>query len=157
VAPTIILSGNVLTSSFLSGNQWYRNGAAISGAAEQVDTASLPGVYQSIVIDTATGCSLPSNSINYTGAGTSIDAIGLKVYPSPSNGSFQLEFFVDTPDNTGISLINALGQQVYEASYPGFAGQFSRQIAAGNLASGMYVLKIVHGGSVYIRKILIKK
>ena len=155
-APTIILSGNVLTSSFPGGNQWYRNGAAISGATEQVDTATLPGVYQSIVIDAATGCSLPSNSINFSN-GTSNDAIGLKVYPSPSNGIFQVEFFVDTPDNTGISLINTLGQKVYEASYPNFVGQFSRQIEGGSLASGVYVLKIVHGGSTYIRKILIKK
>ena len=155
--PVITLNGNVLTSDIVSGNQWYLNGVAIAGATEQTDTATLPGVYQSIIVDAVTGCSLTSNSIHYMEKGGSGDAIGLKVFPSPNNGIFQLEFFVDMPDNTGVSLINTLGQKVYEASYPNFAGQFSRQIATGNLASGVYVLKVVHGNNTYSRKILVKK
>jgi hypothetical protein len=156
-APVITLNGNVLTSNVVSGNQWYRSGVALAGATDPVDTAALPGVYQSIVFDATTGCNLPSNTINFTGSGSSNDAIGLKVYPSPSSGVFQLQFFMDTADNTGISLINTLGQKVYEASYPNFVGQFSQQIEAGSLASGVYVLKIVHGNSTYIRKIMVKK
>ena len=155
-APVITLNGNLLTSNVVSGNQWYLNGVALAGATQQEDTAALPGVYQSIVFDPTTGCNLPSNVINFTGTGSS-DAIGLKVYPSPSNGVFQLQFFMDTPDNTSVSLINTLGMKVYEASYPNFVGQFSQQIEAGSLASGVYVLKIVHGNSTYIRKIMVKK
>jgi hypothetical protein len=64
---------------------------------------------------------------------------------------------MSTPDNTSVTLINTLGQKVYEASYPNFSGQFSRQIEGGDLASGMYVLKIMHGSSTYIKKILIKR
>jgi hypothetical protein len=45
----------VLTSSASSGNQWYRNRAAISGATNQSFTASESGSYTVIV--TANGCS----------------------------------------------------------------------------------------------------
>lgn len=155
-APVITLTGNLLSSNTTSGNQWYRNGIAIPGATEQTDTATLTGVYQSIVTDVTSGCNLPSNSISFTGKGGA-DAIGLNVYPSPSKGVFQLEFFVDTPDNTSVSLINTLGQKVYEASYPNFTGPFSRQVGSESLASGMYVLKIIHGNNTYTRKILVKK
>ncbi|HTI09000.1 MAG TPA: S8 family serine peptidase [Puia sp.] len=155
-APVITLSGNLLSSNVVSGNQWYRNGTAIPGATEQTDTATLPGIYQSIIADAVTGCNLPSNAIHYTGNGP-VDAIGLSIYPNPGNGIFQLEFFLDTPATTSVSLINTLGQKVYEATYPDFSGQFSRQIGSGSLASGMYVLKIVHGDNTYIRKILVKK
>ncbi|MES1161285.1 MAG: T9SS type A sorting domain-containing protein, partial [Bacteroidota bacterium] len=58
---------------------------------------------------------------------------------------------------TSVSLINTLGQKVYEATYPNFSGQYSQQVGAGDLASGMYVLKIVFGDNTYLRKVLVKK
>ncbi len=49
-----------------------------------------------------------------------------------------------------------IGQRVYEQELGNYAGYFSQQIDAVNLASGIYVLKIIHGGSTYENKILIK-
>ncbi|MHA4810872.1 S8 family serine peptidase [Flavitalea flava] len=158
-APVITLNGNVLTSDFTSGNQWYRSSTLIPGATGQTDTAIYSGLYQSVVTDPATGCTLYSNQINFTSTGTNDingTAIGLKAAPNPNPGVFQLSFYLGTQDNLSISLFNTLGQQVYLASYPNFVGQFNQQINAGNLAAGMYVLKIAHGSDNYIKKIIVR-
>jgi hypothetical protein len=53
--------------------------------------------------------------------------------------------------------LNTLGQKVYEEDDANFVGAYNKTINVGNLASGMYVLKIIHGNDTYIRKILVKK
>jgi hypothetical protein len=158
-APVITLNGNVFTSSATTGNQWYRSGSPINGATNQTDTAIYSGIYKTVVTD-VTGCSLTSNEINFTSTGTNDPngaAIGLTISPNPNTGVFQLEFYFDTQDDLSISLINTLGQKVYTSNYPSFVGQYSQQIEAGWLASGMYVLQIRHGNKNYVKKILVKR
>jgi hypothetical protein len=150
-APTITLTGNVLVSTADSGNQWYINDTLITGATGQMDTVHLPGVYYTTVTDPVTGCVLVSNKITY-----STGSIGLTIAPNPSNGSFQLEFVFSTADNTAVEIYNMIGQRVYEQDLGSFSGLFSQQIDAINLASGIYVVKIIHGGSSYQQKILVK-
>ena len=56
--PTTFCAGGsvVLTSSSATGNQWYKDGAAISGATSQTYTAATTGAY-TVVITSAEGCS----------------------------------------------------------------------------------------------------
>jgi len=157
--PTITLNGNVFTSSALLGNQWYRSGTPISGAIFQTDTAVYSGLYKTVVSD-GSGCALSSNEINFIStAVTDVNggSIALKISPNPNPGVFQLDFTFDKKADLSISLLNTLGQQVYTSAYPDFVGQFSRQINAGSLASGIYILKIQHGNDTYIKKILVKR
>jgi len=157
-SPVITLSANVFTSNVSDGNQWFLNDSLLNGSTGMTDTVHLPGVYYTVVTDPVTGCILTSNKVMYTPSGTDANSsIGLTTSPNPSNGTFQLEFYMSTPDNTSITLTNTLGQKVYEADYPGFSGIFSQQVNAGNLASGLYILKIYHGGNTYTKKLIIKK
>jgi hypothetical protein len=159
-APVITQNGNVFTSSFDEGNQWYRSGTLLVDSTNKTCTAIYSGTYQTIVTDTSTGCQLPSNSIPFVSTGTSSPSgasIGLTVSPNPNNGVFMLQFYMATRDNTSIILLNTLGQKVYEEDDPDFVGTYSKTIHPGSLASGMYVLKIIHGNNTYIRKILVKK
>jgi len=159
-APVITLNGNVFTSSFADNNQWYRGDTLITGATGNTDTAIYSGNYKTIVNDAVTGCALPSNSILFLSTGTNDvngSPIGLKVSPNPNNGVFQLQFNMTTRDNTSVLLLNSLGQKVYQMDYPNFIGSFNNTVNAGYLSSGMYVLKIVHGNTTYIQKILVKK
>ena len=56
-------SSSILNSSSTSGNQWYLNGTAISGAVSSSETVKVAGTYT--VISTVSGCSSsPSNSVN---------------------------------------------------------------------------------------------
>jgi len=152
-APTISLVGNVFTSSADSGNQWYYNDTLISGATGVTDTAHLTGKYYTVVTDPVTGCKLISNSLTYSNTN---NPIGLTVGPNPSSSSFTLEFNVTTTDNTAIQLYDMIGQRVFDQEMGSFTGFFSGQIDVANLASGIYVLKIIHGGSTYQDKIIVK-
>ena len=69
-APTIspsssvnVCSGDsvVLTSSASAGNQWYKNGVAISGATNQTYTATTSGNY-TVIDTTAGGCITPPSA-----------------------------------------------------------------------------------------------
>ncbi|MDP4259081.1 MAG: T9SS type A sorting domain-containing protein, partial [Bacteroidota bacterium] len=103
---------------------------------------------------------LTSNSINFTSTGTNNlpgSTIDLTISPNPNAGTFNLSFNFTTADNLSITLVNTLGQTVYESVYPDFAGPFSKVIDGGALASGMYVLKIQHGNDVFIKKILVRR
>lgn len=155
-SPVVTLNGNVASSSAATGNHWYLNDSLLD-ATGQTDTLRFPGVYYTIVDDPVTGCSLMSNKVTFTPSGGDDNTrIGLTTSPNPSSGVFQLQFFMTTPDNTSIVLINTLGQRVYQADYPGFSGLFSQQIAVGNLASGIYILKIIRSDKTYKKQLLIR-
>lgn len=158
-APVITLNGNVFTSNFASGNQWYRDGTALTGETGVTDTAIYSGTYQDIVNDPVTGCTMASNTINFTSTATTdvSGPSGVKITPNPNPGAFELSFYLGTQNNTTISLINVLGQRVYETSYQNFVGQFDQPINVNNLADGMYILQILYGNNTYVTKVIVKK
>jgi photosystem II stability/assembly factor-like uncharacterized protein len=81
--PMITANGNILSSSATSGNQWFLNGAAITGATNQQYTATTPGVYT--VQATSNGCLTMSAAYNYMVTGV-IDLIfnnEIIVFPNP--------------------------------------------------------------------------
>lgn len=157
-APVITLAQNILTSNAASNNQWYVNDSLLVGHTGQTDSATIAGVYYTVVTDATTGCTLTSNKITYTpSTGDANASIGLSTYPNPSAGVFQLVFFMSTAANTSITLTNMLGQRVYEKEYSDFSGQFSEQINAQNLASGVYTLRIIHGDQTYHKELLVLK
>ena len=153
-APVVTLAGNVLTSSADSGNQWYRNDTAISFANGQTDTIFLEGTYYTKVTDATTGCTSISNKVNFNNTSPS-NPIGLTIGPNPNGGLFNLSFSVSTTDNTAVQIYDMLGQRVYDQELGSFTGGFSQQIDAYYLSNGIYVVRIIHGGSTYQSKIKI--
>ncbi|HEY6901653.1 MAG TPA: T9SS type A sorting domain-containing protein, partial [Puia sp.] len=137
---------------------WYVNDSLLVGHTNQTDSATIPGIYYSVVNDPTTGCQLTSNKVTYTpSGGDPNESIGLKTTPNPSSGVFTLRFFMSDAATTNISLTNMLGQKVYEVEYPGFSGLFNQDINVPNLASGIYVLRIIHGGQVYHKEVVVKR
>jgi len=158
LSPVITVAGNLLTSNLPNGNQWYRNNIAISGANGTTYTATEAGVYTVLTIDQF-GCIVSSNEINFVVTAI-VDVngteIGLKVSPNPGNGLFVLNFEVKGKDDLNISLVNALGQKVYQATYPGFTGRFNRVINVGMPGRGVYTLRIDHNKKIYVKSIIIQ-
>jgi len=151
-APVISLNGNVFTSTAAASYQWYINGNLIPGATGQSDTVNITGSYTVVATDEF-GCSQSSNAVPYaSGKG---GAISLLVHPNPSTGVFGVNFVVNSTNNVDISLFNALGQKVYDQSYPGFSGFFNNDINASDLSAGVYTLKVLVGKTVYTQKVLI--
>src|SRR4030095_13500277 len=84
--PVVSLSGNVLSSSYASGNQWYLNGNAITGASNQTYTPPVDGNY-SVLITTGMCVSPASNVVSYavTGINQVVLQWGLTIGPNPVN------------------------------------------------------------------------
>ena len=74
----------------------------------------------------------------------------VKVYPNPNTGRFKVELtnFID-PAN--ISIVNTLGNVVYQASIQNRSSEFELK----NLAKGLYFLNICSGNTVKTTKIVI--
>ena len=155
-APTITQSGNTLVSSAASGNQWYLNDSLLTDSNAQVIHPAIPGVYYTVITDPTTGCVLTSNSIVYSlSTGDPNARIGLRVGPNPSSGSFNVSFYMSTTAPLSIELYDIFGQRVYEQDYGDFTGYTSKTINT-TVASGYYIMKIVHGSDTYEYKIIIK-
>ncbi len=156
-APVITLSGSTLTSSAADGNQWFRDGAEISGATGQTYTPVISGTYKSVVT-ASSGCLLASNEIPFISTAVidvSDNEIRLSVSPNPNDGRFQLQFEFNRKADLEISLINFTGQRVYSSNIPGFVGRYSKQINQTGLSKGVYMLRITHGKDMYVKKIII--
>lgn len=156
--PSITIAGNVLTSSSATGNQWYRNGTEITGATTQTYTATTAGTYTTVVRSDF-NCALTSNEINFSVTSVpNVDpaAIGLKILPNPSNGRFVADFTVTKKADLNIAILNTLGQKVFENNYPGFIGRFNKTVEAGNLTTGVYMLRIQHDNKNYLTKLIIR-
>jgi hypothetical protein len=157
VAPVITQTGNSLTSSAATGNQWYKNTVLIPGATGQTYTPTSSGTYVSVV--TNGSCSLSSNEINFTVTSVpNVDpaAIGLRILPNPSDGRFVADFTVNRKADLNISILNTIGQKVHEVNYPGFVGRFNKTIEAAHLSTGVYMLRIQHDNKSYLTKLIIR-
>lgn len=158
VAPTITKVADSLSSSALSGNQWFFNDAPIVGETGQKTKLRQSGAYKVVVTD-ATGCAQTSNSINHvvTALPPEVVAkeINLTVSPNPNNGRFQLRFEVKNRAPLNIDILTASGQKVFTESTPNFNGVYSKEINIGKPSAAYYLLKIEHNKKTYTQKVII--
>jgi hypothetical protein len=158
VLPTITQNGNLLSSSYATGNQWKLNGADISGATAQQHTAVESGLYRVANTDDVGCVGLSSERNVMVTAINNVDParIGLLLAPNPNSGRFNVRFRVNGRENLDIAVLNMTGQQVYKKTYDRFSGEFNDQIELMDAPSGVYMLKITHGNDHYIRRILVQ-
>jgi hypothetical protein len=154
--PVITQNGTTLSSSSASNNQWYVNGNIIPGAKSQTYSPTQSGNYQ-VYVTLGNGCVSESDNFVYVilPKNPAENDIGLTVFPVPANNQLNVLFAAETATELDLSVINAAGQTAYleRAMLPG--GNFSTMINVSNFAPGTYVLKILLGGKLYSRKIII--
>ncbi|HLP53099.1 MAG TPA: T9SS type A sorting domain-containing protein, partial [Chitinophagales bacterium] len=133
--PVITQSGNTLTSSAPTGNQWYLNGGIITGATGQNYTATQNGNYT--VIASANNCSsASSNSLFVTITGLNdLAEENISIYPNPASS----QLFVATGSLlvTQINIYNAAGSLVKQITEPQ-----SKSVDISELAEGAYIAEI---------------
>jgi hypothetical protein len=155
--PVITQNGTVLSSSFVSGNQWYLNGDIIAGATGQTYTPLKTGNY-TVSETLSSGCQVVSDNFVYVltspNAGNNND-IGLTIFPVPASSQLNIIFAAKESSNMTLSLINAVGLQVTTTTQPIPQGNFSTAIDVSNLPPGGYVLKLLLGQKAYYNKIII--
>jgi hypothetical protein len=162
IKPAITQNGTILSSNIASGNQWYFNGNAISGATGQTYAATRSGNYR---VDVSLGSGCISQSANFVyvilavNPGSDND-IGLVVFPIPTttaNNQLNIVFSAKTATTLDLSLINSAGQTDYSNKQALAAGNFSTVIDVSHMVPGTYVLKILLGQKVYSRKVIINR
>lgn len=154
-SPVISQQGNALVSSATTNNQWYLNDSLLVDSTGQQIQPALPGVYHSVIEDATTGCVLSSNDITFVpNVSDPNKRAGLRM-DNYNTGQFNLAFFFADAANTAIEITDLAGQRVYLQELPGFSGQFTDEIHAGNLASGMYLLRVIHGNDIYKQKMVV--
>lgn len=86
--------------------------------------------------------------INIQGIGIEDNMISrtLKVYPNPNQGKFRVSFELDGLKQVGLSVQNALGQQVYAKELGKVSGIQNEDLDISNLAKGIYVLQVNANG-----------
>ena len=129
---TITLNGLTLTSSVSSGNLWYRNGQAISGADQQTFLVTENGSYY--VRYALNNCQSPaSNSINITNVSVAENANpAFRIYPNPAHEHLQIA----APEPGELLFRDLQGRLLLQQRFE--AGD--HQLVLSSFAAGLYVL-----------------
>ena len=147
-----------LTSNAATGNQFFLNGVAITGATGQTyvinGTPAQLGSY-TVVTTSAQGCaSLPSTVLVVTSSMKPLAGSTLHIYPNPTpDGRFNVEL-VGYNKPVELHVYNALGQVVYSTTLKAMAGTTVQLIDLTQLSSGVYVLRAKTGGGIDTRRIV---
>jgi len=158
VKPVITQNGTILSSNLASGNQWYLNGAPISGAVNQTYSPKQSGNY-TVGITSVSGCVSMSDKFVYVilASNPGANDIGLTVFPVPANGLLNVVFAAPAAANMNLLMVNGAGQSslMQQEAIP--SGNFSTVLDTSHLPPGAYVLKVLLGQKTYSRKIIIDR
>lgn len=142
----------VLTSSSTTGNQWFKNNTAISGATSNTLTIADAGTYKVQV--TTLGCISPfSLETVYVITGTEPSTNGIQVYPNPASNEviISLTAFERNKD-VQIVVTDLLGREYQRTTKTG--GEEAR-IQIRNWQAGQYVV-LLHQGHIHVARTFIK-
>jgi hypothetical protein len=148
--PVITLNGIELQSSESEGNEWYKDGVAISGAIYQSFHVLEKGEYRVKVTGTC-GESRFSDIYKVTVAGTTADlAAQLKIYPNPAAEDITLNIPLGMIIQR-FTLYNSQGTLVNQMEPYDKGSEWV--ISTKDLAKGIYILKIDTSRGPIIKKV----
>ncbi|HPO65655.1 MAG TPA: T9SS type A sorting domain-containing protein, partial [Bacteroidales bacterium] len=148
--PIVTRSGNVLTSSATTGNQWYNLSGLIAGATGQSYTVTSDGSYY-VVVTSEAGCvSKASDTIEViiSSIASSVISDHLRIFPNPVTEQLTIEL-VNSKSPASYVLYGVDGKQVAKGQFVGSVTLSTKQLKA-----GMYTLRVVQDGNVEVRKVL---
>src|SRR5688572_8865723 len=152
--PTITQTGGTLTSSSATGNQWFLNGVAITGATNQTYVTTANGNYTVVV--TANNCASATSAVRNvtnTGVKDALAGMSVNVYPNPAKGSFNVKLSGYQKDATVI-LYNLAGQQITTEKVA--ADGQAKNIDIKGLAAGTYLLKVTSEKGVQMNRLIVQ-
>lgn len=146
--------GVLLTSSSVSGNQWFRNGNAIPGATGQtlyVNDPANNGIYTVQV--SANDCTSPMSAgsvVTITGLADGLASLKLTVAPNPTTDGRTLLKLAGarSGETVRIRVLDALGRSVYTGSAVSEAGETHHLLDLSVLPQGIYTVRVAAAGRV---------
>ena len=145
----------ILTSSAITGNQWYLNGNEISGGTENVWQVTENGDYN-VVVTNEEGCSSEiSETVTITNVNTGSDIeLTLKIYPNPTQGVLNIELTSKDMADYELNVIDGMGRQIVFEDL-GMVSQFNKVINLKDYQSGLYTVLIRHDDKVMMKKVVL--
>ena len=136
--PVVTITGNVLSSNAVAGNQWYKDGQLIAGATARQYTATSNGNY-SVRVTQGNCTSAFSNSINYTTTAINSPDLDQHIFtgPNPSTGILFISYKGQNPGHL-ITVMDMNGKRLLSRNMAGA----TLSIDINNLAAGAYILQI---------------
>jgi len=156
--PVVTEAGNVLTSSAATGNQWYYEGTAITGATGQTYTVTHNTGYYWCVV-TVNGCSSAiSNKVWVVVTGQQeLQNSNFSVYPVPNDGRFMVSVTSEVRETFTIAVYNQFGSKIFKLGDVRVNGTFEKQIDLRPVASGIYSVVFLNSEHKVVKKILVNK
>jgi hypothetical protein len=81
----------------------------------------------------------------------------LNIYPNPSNGNINLNYFLSGNGNIQITIFDELGQVVYDNTETRAAGNNKEQLNLENLSAGIYSIRLQTNGGTTVKKMVVMK
>jgi len=151
-APVMIeRQDNILSVTYTSGIQWYFNNIPIPNATASSITATETGTYR---VDVNTGDCALTGSLDYVITGTEADLTGISIYPNPVSSHLIItstKGFIKS-----ITIINTAGNSVRHASQPDSYSPEGAEVSMADLPVGVYILRIVAGNEVHMKRVVKK-
>ncbi|MBC7946541.1 MAG: T9SS type A sorting domain-containing protein [Chitinophagaceae bacterium] len=137
--PTITQNGNSLQSSAATGNQWFLNGVAITGATSGTYAPTAGGQYSVQV--TSNGCTgTASSAFNFVITATNDPVLDRKITiaPNPVRDNLTIRY-TGTAGKFSVLLVNMHGAVLSRSSFTSIHELDMRRYSA-----GMYIIEIVN-------------
>jgi hypothetical protein len=156
---------NILLS--IDGGFTYPFTLASATANDGTETITVPdiGVNSTtearIMVEANDNIFLAVNSTNFTiqEPAASVDdesLAGFNLFPNPSTGNFRLQFNTAASDLVELQVYDLSGRSVYAKNYRDVSGFFDQEVSLGNMAKGIYLLRVVNGGKLTTRKLVVE-
>jgi hypothetical protein len=155
---TVNGTSDTLFSSVATGNQWFRNGAAITGATNQSLAITQNGSYQVVVTD-GNGCaSDSSNALNILNVSVAGQTFGyFNLYPNPTTGKAWLQVELPAFEEVKVEVTSSTGQRIHLEWLPATTGSLQHELLLPDLASGIYLVRVQQGAYVGVKRLMVRK
>ena len=145
--------------------QWQVNGVNMAGATYATWSAITlkPFDKVNVIITSNDPCATNKTASSDTitiGFPTTVSEIGsntrFNVFPNPNNGSFRITASSILSEQIQIELVNTIGQTVYKEELPVANREVEKNIVLGDVASGIYLLKLSDNNTVHTTRLVIR-
>jgi hypothetical protein len=156
--PVIELSGNILSSSLFTGNQWYLNNEPVKDASSRTIVAAVNGLYFTIV--TQNGCASPKSNIldvKLPETKAVLSESDIEMYPVPSKGKFTATVNTGSDELVDIVVFNSSGIKVFEKKNVVITGKTQVPFDLGTVPAGIYYLRFISKKGTVIKTMIMSK
>ncbi|HYF03606.1 MAG TPA: PKD domain-containing protein [Patescibacteria group bacterium] len=153
--PEIVQDGNLLISTTAAEYQWVKNDTIINGAATQSLIPPSSGKYK-VKVTNENGCSAISDVYEVQEIPNSVyddkSMIHSGVWPNPCNETSAITYSLASSATVKIRIVNNLGQDIFSQELlKQDKGEYTYQLNCGELASGVYLIRVETGYNVHQR------